>query len=137
MSTSSDLRVVNAIAEALNSSADVRPALERTLALLGDLLGLPTGWVWLLDPSSAEDDPAAQQFYLAAAQNLPPYLQEPLRMTGSWCLCTDLFRQGKLAPRNVDVLACSRLREALKSAKARSAARMPRRFSPEKRRAVY
>ena len=103
-----DLAIVNAIAEALNRSADVRPALERTLALLGDLLGLRTGWVWLLDPET-------DQFYLAAAQNLPPYLQEPLHMTGSWCLCTDLFRHGRLAPTNVDVLACSRLRAAVEA----------------------
>ena len=35
-----ELSILNAIAEALNSSADVRPALERTLALVADLLGL-------------------------------------------------------------------------------------------------
>src|SRR5262245_17256960 len=103
-----ELAILNAIAEALNSSADVRPALERTLALVADLLGLRTGWVWLLDPGT-------EQFYLAAAQNLPPYLQEPIRMSGSWCLCTELFRQGRLAPTNVDMLGCSRLREAFES----------------------
>jgi two-component system NarL family sensor kinase len=103
-----ELAVLNAIAEALNSSADVRPALERTLALVADLLGLRTGWVWLLDPET-------EQFYLAAAQNLPPYLQEPVRMSGRWCLCTDLFRQGKLTPTNVDVLGCTRLRDAFEA----------------------
>src|SRR5213594_2380751 len=82
-----ELEILNAIAEALNSAADVRPALERTLALIGDLLGFQTGWVWLLDPET-------DQFYLAAARNLPPYLQEPLHMTGGWCLCTELFRNG-------------------------------------------
>jgi two-component system NarL family sensor kinase len=103
-----ELAILGTIAQALNSSADVRPALERTLALLGDLLDLRTGWVWLLDPET-------DQFYLAAAQNLPPYLREPVRMSGSWCLCTDLFRQGKLAPTNVDVLACTRLRAAVEA----------------------
>src|SRR5262245_21317967 len=103
-----ELAILNAIAEALNSSADVRPALERTLALVADLLGLRTGWVWLLDPGT-------EQFYLAEAQNLPPYLQEPIRMSGSWCLCTELFRQGRLAPTNVDMLGCSPLREAFES----------------------
>ena len=102
-----ELEIVNAIAAAL-SGADVRPALDRTLALLGELLGLPTGWVWLLDPET-------DKFYLAAARNLPPYLQEPLHMTGGWCHCTDLFRRGKLAPQNVDVLACSRLRGAVEA----------------------
>jgi two-component system NarL family sensor kinase len=103
-----ELRILNAIAEALNSSADVRPALERTLALVADLLGLRTGWVWLLDPET-------DQFYLAAAQNLPPYLQEPVRMSGSWCYCTDDFRDGKLAPSNVGLMSCSRLRGALEA----------------------
>lgn len=97
--------VLNAIAEALNSSIDVQQALERTLALVVELLGLQTGWVWLLDPET-------EQFYLAAAQNLPPYLQEPVRMSGRWCLCTDLFRQGKLESTNVGTVECSRLREA-------------------------
>jgi two-component system NarL family sensor kinase len=100
-----ELTVLNSIAEALNSAADVRQALERTLALLVDLLGLQTGWVWLLNP---ED----QQFYLAVAQNLPPFLQEPIRMSGRRCLCTELFRKGELQPTNVSVLSCSRLSEA-------------------------
>ena len=103
-----ELEILTAIAEALNSSADVRQALERTLALVADLLGLHTGWVWLVDPDT-------QQFYVAAAQNLPPYLQQPVRMSGHWCLCTDLFRQGKLTPTNVDMVACSRLREAFET----------------------
>src|SRR5688572_12711514 len=103
-----ELRVLNAIAEALNSSADVRRALERTLALVAELLGLKTGWVWLLDPET-------DQFYLAAAQNLPPYLQEPVRMSGRWCLCTDLFRRGALTPTNIDMVECTRLRPAVEA----------------------
>ncbi|HEX6819287.1 MAG TPA: GAF domain-containing sensor histidine kinase [Ktedonobacterales bacterium] len=103
-----ELGVLKAIAEALNSATDVQQALQHTLALVADLLGLHTGWVWLLDPETT-------QFYLAAAQDLPPYLQEPLRMTGGWCLCTDRFRRGKLAPTNIDVLKCSRLGEAIEA----------------------
>src|SRR6266487_3002502 len=78
-----DLTILNAISEALNSSADVRQALERTLGLVANLLGLRTGWVWLLDAET-------RQFYLAAAQDLPPYLREPVRMSGRPCLCTEL-----------------------------------------------
>ncbi len=103
-----ELGILKAIAEALNSATDVQQALEHTLALVADLLGLRTGWVWLLDPETT-------QFYLAAAQDLPPYLQEPVRMTGDWCLCTDRFRRGKLAPTNIDVLKCSRLGEAFEA----------------------
>jgi len=105
--TARELVILNAIAEELNSAADVRRALERTLALVTDLLGLRAGWVWLLDPET-------QQFYHAASQNLPPYLQEPVRMTGSWCTCIDEFRSGALTPKNIDVIECSRLQPAVK-----------------------
>lgn len=100
--------LLDAIAEVLDQSVDVRQLLERTLGLVADLLGLRTGWVWLLD---ADTD----QFYVAAARELPPYLQEPVRMSGRWCLCTDLFRKGKLASTNVDMLECSRLGPAVEA----------------------
>ncbi len=103
-----ELRVLAAIAEALNSAPDVERALERTLAMVADLLGLRTGWVWLLDPESG-------QWYNAAAQHLPPYLQEPVRMTGRSCWCIEDFREGKLTPKNIDVLECSRLRPAVRT----------------------
>jgi two-component system NarL family sensor kinase len=107
-STTRELEILNSVAQALNSAADVSQALSRTLALVTDLFSLRTGWVWLLNPET-------QQFYLAAAQNLPPFLQEPVRMSGHWCLCTDLFSKGRLEPSNVGVLSCSRLLEALKA----------------------
>jgi len=103
-----DLRILNAVAEALNSALDVREALERTLALVTDLLGLETGWVWLLDP-------ATHQFYSAAAQHLPPYLREPVRMTGHSCWCIQAFQRGRLTPENIDVMECSRLRPAVQA----------------------
>jgi two-component system NarL family sensor kinase len=101
-----ELRILNAIAEALNSSADVQQALERTLGLVADLLGLRTGWIWLLDVES-------RQFYNAAARNLPPYLQAPVRMTGRPCWCIEEFNDGALTPKNIDVLECSRLQPAV------------------------
>jgi two-component system NarL family sensor kinase len=103
-----DSAILNAVAEALHGSTDLQQALERTLGLVAGLLGLRTGWVWLLD---SETD----QFYVAATQRLPPYLQEPVRMSGSWCYCTDIFRQGKLKPTNVDMLECSRLQPAIQA----------------------
>jgi two-component system NarL family sensor kinase len=86
----------------------VQEALERTLALVTDLFGLQTGWVWLLDRETGH-------IYSAAARNLPPYLQEPVRMSGGWCLCIEQFREGSLTPRNVDVMECSRLRPAVRA----------------------
>jgi two-component system NarL family sensor kinase len=58
--------------------------------------------VWLRDP-------ATSRFYSAAVQSLPPYLQEPVRMTGRSCRCLDLFEHGRLTATNIDVVACSRL----------------------------
>lgn len=103
-----ELGVLNAVAEALNSAPDVRQALQLTLALMADLLGLRTGWIWLLDPDTG-------QFYNAAAQNLPPYLQQPVRMTGKPCFCLSSFQEGRLTPENIDVLECSRLRPAVRA----------------------
>jgi len=99
--------VLASIAEALNSAPDVESALERTLALVADLLGLRTGWVWLIDPESG-------RWYNAAAQHLPPYLQEPVRMAGRSCWCIESFRDGELTPKNIDIIECSRLRPAVK-----------------------
>ncbi len=99
-----ELQILAAIAEALNSAPDVQRALERTLAMVADLLRLRTGWVWLLDSE-------ANRFYNAAVRNLPPYPQEPVRMTGRWCI--EEFREGNLTPKNIDVMECSRLRPAV------------------------
>jgi two-component system NarL family sensor kinase len=78
---------------------------------MADLLGVETGWVWLRDPAS-------ERFYSAAVQSLPPYLQEPVRMTGRSCWCLELFRSGQLTARNIDVVECSRLAPAVKSRQA-------------------
>ena len=101
-----DLEIVAAIAEALNSAPTVQVALERTLEVIARELKLDTGWVWLVDAETGH-------VYSAAARNLPPYLQEPVRMTGSSCWCIEQFRSGELEPRNVDVMGCSRLRPAV------------------------
>ncbi len=103
-----ELVILNSIAEALNSAPDVQQALERTLALVTDLLDVDTGWIWLLDPET-------KKFYSAAAQNLPPYLREPVRMTGRSCWCIDDFTGGKLTPKNIDVIECSRLQPAVRA----------------------
>src|SRR5437773_12450802 len=90
-----ELEIVSSIAEALNSSPSVEEALERTLELVTDLLGLQTGWVWLVDPDTGH-------MYSAAVRNLPPSLQEPGRTSSAWCLCLGPCRGGTLTPRHVD-----------------------------------
>jgi two-component system, NarL family, sensor kinase len=111
-----ELRILNALAEALHSSPDVRRALEQTLALVADLLGLRTGWVWLLDQETG-------RFYNAAERELPPYLQERVRMAGQRrCWCIDDFRSGELTATNIDVMECSRLQPAFRGKSAAMAA---------------
>jgi len=107
------LRVLKEVAEALNSATTEQRATGEALSRMADLLGVETGWVWLRDP-------AADRFYSAAVQSLPPYLQEPVRMTGRSCWCLELFRKGQLTARNIDVVECSRLAPAVASSEAAS-----------------
>ena len=100
-----DLAVLYAIAGYLNHQVDVRDALQEILARVTELLHLQTGWVWLLNEQGVP--------HLAAFQALPPYLANHAeRMTGS-CLCLDTFLNGTLeGAANIDVLRCSRLKNA-------------------------
>ena len=100
-----ELSVLNAIARELNRSVNLGEALEFTLAQVAELLGLRTGWIWLMNEDSAEP-------YLAAVQNLPPALaDDPRRMDGAgYCYCLDTYKRGDLGgAANVNVLTCSRL----------------------------
>lgn len=98
-----DLSILNSMAQALNGSVDLPQALNTALGQVAALLGLHTGWIWLLDEESGES-------YLGAAQNLPPALtKNPYRMSGR-CYCLDTYRSGDLAgAANVNVVTCSRL----------------------------
>jgi two-component system NarL family sensor kinase len=98
-----ELSILNSIAQALNSQVDLDEALQTALAQVAELLGLRTGWVWLL----REDD---GQSYLAATQDLPPALaQNRQRMEGG-CYCLSTFQEGDLeGAANVNVVECSRL----------------------------
>src|SRR5579883_2828393 len=100
-----DLAVLYTIASQLNRKVDVREMLQEVLAQVTRLFGLQTGWVWLLNEE--------RRPFLAASQNLPPYLADHHeRMSGS-CLCLDTFLSGTLSgAANIDVLRCSRLKNA-------------------------
>ncbi|MDB5071309.1 MAG: sensor histidine kinase [Candidatus Eremiobacteraeota bacterium] len=97
-----DVELFDAIAGALTAT-DVERALEAALREIVHALDLATGWIWLLDPET-------DQFYLAAAHDLPPYLREPVQMTGDPCWCMESFVDGDFDSKNVDIIACSRLR---------------------------
>ena len=100
-----ELSILNTIAQALNRSVDLDQALQTALAQAAELLGLHTGWVWLVHEQTGET-------YLAAAQNLPSGLiQNPELMEGS-CYCLDTYRAGDLSgAANVNVITCSRLKK--------------------------
>jgi two-component system NarL family sensor kinase len=100
---SRDLAILNAIAAGLNASVDLDSSLRTALLSVAELLGLRTGWVFLLDEETAMPR-------LAATQALPPGLAaEPHRMAGS-CYCLDTYGAGDLrGAANVNVVRCSRL----------------------------
>ncbi|MBL8164079.1 MAG: GAF domain-containing sensor histidine kinase [Anaerolineae bacterium] len=94
-----ELSILNSIAKAMNQEVDLTRALNVALKLVAELFDLKTSWIYLLNDES--------DFYLAAAQNLPPALAEhPRRMTGS-CDCLWCYEYDELPdPANI---ACSRL----------------------------
>lgn len=102
-SQASEVSLFYAVAESL-TRVDLEPALEETLRLVARHLSLDAAWVWLVDP-------ATRQFYLAASYDLPPYLRDPVHMTGELCWCMGSFLDGDFVSRNVDIISCSRLQE--------------------------
>jgi two-component system NarL family sensor kinase len=106
----SELALFDAVAAALGAP-DLGAALEETLARTSTALGLDAAWIWLLDEATA-------RFYLAAAYGLPPWLREPVHMTGEPCWCMESLVDGDFVSRNVDVIACSRLRDGVRTAGA-------------------
>lgn len=100
-----ELVILNKISETLNRSTEVYSALENTISLVAELLGLHSAWVWLLD---RRGDP-----YLAASMNLPPFLSQPEQMEGWLCRCLRTFKEGDMeGAANLNVIECSRLKKA-------------------------
>jgi len=112
----SELPTLTALAQALSGPADLAESLEAALATVADVLGLETGWVWLLDETG---EPT-----LAAARALPAALRDhPDAMHGD-CYCLKTFRAGDLrGAANVNVVWCSRL-AALSDADRREVGRL-------------
>jgi two-component system, NarL family, sensor kinase len=97
-----DLGLFDTLAVALAAPGAER-ALDGALREIMRGLELAAGWIWLVDPGTG-------RFYLAAAHALPPYLREPVQMTGDPCWCMESFTDGDFDSKNVDIVACSRLR---------------------------
>jgi len=107
-----DLQTLNQISQVLNQASDVQTALNTSLAQLVDLMGLETGWVFLLDPS-ATDRWGGRGFRLAAHYNLPPAMA--VTNPDAWdknCDCQSLCLAGKLTGAYNEV-RCSRLAGAI------------------------
>jgi sigma-B regulation protein RsbU (phosphoserine phosphatase) len=103
-----DLETLNEIGGVLNQSADVRGALERALARLVEVVGLETGWIFLIDEAD-RDLWWGKQFTLVAHHNLPPAMV--LDNPEAWnrnCECQTLCKKGRLTAAYNEV-TCSRL----------------------------
>lgn len=110
MPASPELTTLTALAQALSKPADLADSLDAALATVAELLGLETGWVWLLDEDTGEAR-------LAASRALPAVLRDhPKAMRGD-CYCLQTFRAGDLrGAANVNVVWCSRLAQIVQSA---------------------
>lgn len=98
-----ELSILNKIAEGLNREVDLTQSLNTVLLQVIDLLGLQTGWVWLLDEKTG-------QSYLAVFRNLPPGLADNQRLMEGDCYCLRTYREGDLeGAANINVVTCSRL----------------------------
>ena len=98
-----DLEILNALARELSHSLALERVLEAALRTVADLLGLDTGWVWLMDERTAEPR-------LAATRNLPPGLIEHADLMLGECYCLTTYEAGDLrGAANVNVVWCTRL----------------------------
>ncbi len=101
------LALLNAVSAATNEADDLATVMQRALELVCGLLGLSTGWVYLLEEETGEPT-------LFAASQLPPvFAIDPERWQGL-CLCIQsLLENDPRGAANVNTLACSRLWEAV------------------------
>ena len=99
------MTILNAIAQALNREVNLGRALHTALAQVAELLGLHTGWVWLLSDKTEDS-------YLAASLNLPSGLVDNPHLMEGTCYCLKTYKEGDLAgAANVNVVTCSRLNQ--------------------------
>ena len=98
-----DLATVNAVAETLNRSTNIREAVESSLHRVIELMGLRSGWVFIQEDGG---------YVLAARHALPDDLaaNDAAAMTGD-CRCLQLLREGRLR-QAVNTVPCLRLENA-------------------------
>ncbi len=116
------LLALGQIAEVLNSSVDIRSALDSTLRTLLNVMNLRAGWVSMLAESHLRvlpvRDAPPHGFVLAASCGLPSGLEQDdcrfLRQPPA-CHCQHLLLGGRLT-RAINVVECTRLRDSMRAA---------------------
>jgi len=105
LTTERQIEALQRVSGAIAESSDLPSLMATALEEVCDLLGLHTGWVYLLDEDTSEPT-------LLTSQRLPPVsISEPERWAGlCWCL-ESLIEQNPEGAANVGVLRCSRLFE--------------------------
>ncbi len=97
-----ELQVLQTIANALNRSADIQDALERSLEAVASVINLVCGWVVLLDD--------AEGVRLAASYKLPPELNaEQWASMKAPCFCLKLLKEGQLKSA-INIVECQQLK---------------------------
>ena len=107
-----DLNVLNQIIQTLNQAVNVRAALQTSLARLVEVMGLETGWIFVIEPT-AQERWAGRGYQLAAHHNLPPALA--ITNPDAWdkgCDCQGFCDKGKLTEAYNEV-RCSRLAQSV------------------------
>jgi sigma-B regulation protein RsbU (phosphoserine phosphatase) len=105
-----DLHTLNRISLTLNQAVDVQTALNSSLSQLVDLMGMETGWIFVVEPS-ATNRWGGPGFRLAAHHNLPPGMAT--NNPEAWlkgCDCQSQCLAGRLTEAYNEV-RCSRLSE--------------------------
>lgn len=103
-----DLQTLNRISLSLNQAVDVQTALNSSLVQLVELMGMETGWVFVVEPS-ATNRWGGPGFFLAAHHNLPPGMAT--NNPEAWhkgCDCQSMCLSGRLTEAYNEV-RCSRL----------------------------
>jgi two-component system, NarL family, sensor kinase len=102
-----ELQTLKVIAETLNQCNDLDSMLSEVLKELLQIIGLETGWIFLIDEKG--------KYILAADYQLPPGLnweqKTPMCEGGCWCL--DKYNDGRLQGA-VNIMECKRLENAIK-----------------------
>jgi Serine phosphatase RsbU, regulator of sigma subunit len=99
-----ELTTLNSLAQTLNRAVDIREAIEQALQQIIELMGLHSGWIFLLEENG--------HFRLAARHDLPPAISYPGPAWQGPCDCQEFCLAGKLT-KAVNMVRCTRLRTAV------------------------